>query len=113
LIRLALKEARVETQIEVIESGDDAMRRLDAPPNTDLVLLDLNLPGYDGFDILKAMTSHTDWLNVPVVIITSSNCPEDLHRAQELGVSRYMVKPPDLQGFLDLGGDLHNLLIPN
>jgi CheY-like chemotaxis protein len=52
-------------------------------------------------------------MNVPVVVVTSSNRMEDRIRAQELGVKCFIVKPPDLQGFLDLGGDLHKILIPN
>jgi CheY-like chemotaxis protein len=65
-----------------------------------LVLLDLNLPEIDGFDILKKIKSTDGLRSIPVVIFSGSTNEEDIVRAYELGASAYLPKPTDVDEHL-------------
>jgi CheY-like chemotaxis protein len=58
-----------------------------------LVLLDLNLPGLDGFQVLKQMKSDERTRHIPVVMITSSDDSHDVSRCYELGCNVFLTKP--------------------
>jgi chemotaxis family two-component system response regulator Rcp1 len=78
-------------------------------PCPDFLLLDLNLPKKDGFEVLERLRSSEKFNSIPVVVMTSSNSPADRNRAAELGAS-YFCKPPNYEEFLKLGGLLKQLL---
>ncbi len=59
----------------------------------DLVILDLNLPKRDGFEVLQTRLEHTELKKIPVVILTSSDYEKDIIRAYELGANGYSIKP--------------------
>lgn len=59
----------------------------------DLVLLDLTLPVFNGFDILQGMREVPDLAHVPVVVLTSSISQADKDRALKLGATDYLIKP--------------------
>lgn len=60
-----------------------------------LVLLDLKLPGLDGFEVLKVIKGTESLRWIPVVVFTSSSSKEDCQRAYALGANGYLIKPPD------------------
>jgi two-component system, chemotaxis family, response regulator Rcp1 len=72
-------------------------------PFLDLVLLDLNLPKRDGWEVLETLRSVTLKHPVPVMILSSSSAPHDMARAERLGVSKYIRKPSTLDEFLAIG----------
>jgi CheY-like chemotaxis protein len=90
---IMLERAGVARSLCMVESAEDALARLAAEPNVDLILLDINMPGMDGFDFLQAYQA----LNaqpVPVVMLTSSPDPADEMRARSHGFVRgYVIKP--------------------
>jgi DNA-binding response OmpR family regulator len=59
----------------------------------DLVLLDLNLPGVGGLELLREMRTRSDWSRVPVVVLSAMGRDADIVQAFELGASDYVVKP--------------------
>jgi len=61
-----------------------------------IVLLDLNIPGGDGRNILKELRSHPQLRTAPVVMLTTSSEPADIEACYSSGASGYMVKPLDL-----------------
>ena len=65
----------------------------------DLVLLDLNLPGLGGREILTAIKSDDSLKEIPVVLLTTSSNPQDVKDLYALGANSYVVKPIDLEGF--------------
>ncbi|MBI3291190.1 MAG: response regulator [Elusimicrobia bacterium] len=67
----------------------------------DLVLLDLNLPGIHGFDVLTRLKQDAATRAVPVVILTTSGQPADRDRAFRLGATDYIVKSPRLATLAD------------
>jgi CheY-like chemotaxis protein len=76
----------------------------------DIVVVDMNLPRYDGTEILEAMRAHPAFNAVPVVVVSSSAWPRERARMQALGVARYITKPADLDEYLEIGVVLRDLL---
>ena len=77
------------------ESSADAVLQSYAssdPLPVDLILLDLSLPGMDGFAFLQARKKHPELADVPVIMTTSSDGMDDISRAFELGAIDYFVK---------------------
>ncbi len=78
-----------------------------------MIILDLNLPRHDGIEILQEL-QQSGWLeHIPVVVLTSSDSPLDRLMANELGATRYLRKPSNLEGFLGLGAVFKELLGQN
>jgi CheY-like chemotaxis protein len=66
----------------------------------DLVLLDLNLPKYDGRQVLEQIKSDPELSHVPVVILTTSSSEEDILRSYKLHANAYVTKPVDVDQFI-------------
>jgi CheY-like chemotaxis protein len=64
-----------------------------------LVLLDLNLPVYDGFEILKRLKNHAKTRCIPVIILTTTDNPDEIARCYELGCNVYISKPVEYAQF--------------
>jgi CheY-like chemotaxis protein len=62
-----------------------------------LIVLDLNLPGTDGRDILRQIKQDARLSHIPIVVFTTSSNPKDIQDCYNLGVSRYIVKPIDYE----------------
>jgi CheY-like chemotaxis protein len=69
----------------------------------DLAVLDINLPKKGGVQVLQAIRKSDSLAGVSVVVVSSSASPHDLAKTQGLGVERYVIKPPDLEAFLQIG----------
>jgi CheY-like chemotaxis protein len=67
----------------------------------DLVLLDLNMPGLTGHDVLEAIEDDPDLKRIPVIVFTGSRSDRDVERAYRRGANAYVTKPTDLPGFVD------------
>lgn len=112
LIRQALEEHGVKYTLEIASHGGEMITALaakrSAPP--DLIILDLNLPRYDGLEILKLIRQNGDLKKVPVVILTSSDSPKDRVAASAFGADCYIRKPSRLEEFMAIGKTLQTLL---
>jgi len=108
LVREGVDAIDTELRLEVINSGQQAAERLtaieaDGPEDyPDLVLLDLNLPGRSGFDLLQTVRNETAFPNVPVVIVSSSKNADDIDRAYELAANAYVTKPADPDDYIGM-----------
>ena len=104
--RQALADAKVLNRLHVVEDGATALdflrRRGEhaSAPRPDLVLLDLNLPGIDGREVLEAIKGDPGLMDIPVIVLTNSAMKEDVQRAYRRHASCYIVKPVDRQQFL-------------
>lgn len=65
-----------------------------------IVLLDLNLPGTDGFEVLSNIKKNNDLKKIPLIIFTTSNDPADVDRCYKAGANSYVQKPVHLNGFM-------------
>jgi CheY-like chemotaxis protein len=70
-------------------------------PRPDLILLDLNLPKYDGRQLLEKIKSDPNLCHIPVVILTTSSAEEDIVRSYKLHANAYVTKPVDLDQFMN------------
>jgi len=108
LVREGVDAIDTELRLEVINSGQQAAERLtaieaDGPEDyPDLILLDLNLPGRSGFDLLQTVRNETAFPNVPVVIVSSSKNADDIDRAYELAANAYVTKPADPDDYIGM-----------
>ena len=107
LVEMALKENDVSCELTTFSSGREALRTLCPPPGTetnafvpDAILLDLNTPKSDGFEVLDKLKQTPHLAHVPVAIITSSRAAKDKARTYRLGAIRYVQKPSRLEEFL-------------
>lgn len=70
------------------------------PALPSFILLDINMPGMDGFDFLREIKADRDLRDIPVLMLTTSNAEEDKKRSLELGAAEYIVKNPRWKDFM-------------
>ena len=66
-----------------------------------LILLDISMPGLDGFEILEGVKKSAQLKAIPVIMLTSTDHPREIQRSYELGASAYIVKPVDFERLHD------------
>jgi CheY-like chemotaxis protein len=102
LIERAFKKAGISNRLVVVSDGNAAVEYLagegkyaarDTYPLPGLILLDLNIPGKSGLEVLKWIRVHPLVSMLLVVVLTSSNQESDIHRAYIQGTNGYLVKP--------------------
>ena len=81
-------------QVRTAENGGDAMRRLDED-TPDLILMDVVMPGQNGFQLTRSITRDARFSNVPVIMCTSKNQETDKVWGLRQGARDYIVKPVD------------------
>lgn len=64
-----------------------------------LVLLDLNLPGIDGYEVLKRLKGEHNTHSIPVIVLTTTDNPREIDRCYELGCNVYITKPVEYDNF--------------
>lgn len=105
---LALKRCGVSNEVIVARDGEEALDYLlcrrqyqhRTPGNPGLVLLDLKLPAIDGITVLRAMRATPTLASIPVVVLTASAMEADINTTIALGIEEYVVKPMDIQHFI-------------
>lgn len=99
IISELLKDNNSQYNLTILNDGEKAINYLFRKgsyknvPLPDIVILDLNLPKVNGFDILSEIQKHEELRNVKVVILTSSEDEDDKSRARQLGALEYFIKP--------------------
>ena len=115
LVKRAFKMAQLENPLQVVTDGEEATHYLsgrgkyadrDAHPLPQLIVMDIKMPRMTGFDVLEWIKSDGALRRIPVVIVSSSNSPQDIDRAYELGANAYMVKPVNYQAVERLFGSI-------
>ena len=108
LIQEALQSGKVTNHISMATDGEVAMnflnraRGFENAPRPDLILLDLNLPRKDGFEILKEVRENPELSRIPVVILTSSQTDRDILKSYNLRANCFISKPVDVDEFLSV-----------
>ncbi|MBI3885801.1 MAG: response regulator [Opitutae bacterium] len=103
----ALDELGAELEVRTVRDGAellDYLRREGdfkdrSPGNPALLLLDLNMPRVDGWEVLRTIKSDPALKAIPVVVFTSSSRDRDVERCYQLGANAYVVKPIDFGEF--------------
>jgi len=101
LTREVLREAKVRSTLHVVRDGEAGLAFLRGARRPDLVLLDLNLPGKDGREVLAEIKSDARLRHIPVVILSASPADEDVAAAYANQANAYIRKPADLDEFVE------------
>jgi CheY-like chemotaxis protein len=115
LINEALRAAGVRDEIRVFPDGEECVRYLRSSPDPpSAIILDLNLPRLDGFEVLRVVRAEPRYARVPVAVLTSSRQEEDKRKAFDLGANAFITKPSKLDEFLtNVGQAVRRLLAAN
>jgi CheY-like chemotaxis protein len=106
ITREVLEHNKIKNNVHVASDGEEGLDFLykrgayaDAP-EPDLILLDLNLPKYDGRQLLERIKSDADLCHIPVVVLTTSSAEEDVLTSYKLHANAYVTKPVDVDQFM-------------
>ncbi|MFE5960709.1 response regulator [Streptomyces rubiginosohelvolus] len=106
MTREAFEDNKIRNTLHVVRDGQEALDFLyrrgeyTEAPRPDLVLLDLNLPKYDGRQVLEQIKGDPELALIPVVVLTTSSAEEDILRSYKLHANAYVTKPVDLDQFI-------------
>jgi len=105
LIREALWAHRVDHVLNVAEDGVEALEYVrgqgsfaDAP-RPDIILLDLNLPRMNGREVLAVLKEEPALQEIPVIVLTASDAPEDIRSSYAMNAKLYITKPRDFKAY--------------
>ncbi len=104
----SLQQAKITNTLHWVEEGEAAMDFLHQRGNyanetrPDLILLDLNLPGMDGREVLAEVKADPELKRIPVVVLTTSSNEADVLRSYDLHANCYVTKPFDVQQFIQV-----------
>ena len=108
-VRRAFRKTAIDNPVHRCADGDEALDYLfrrgayakpDTAPRPAVVLLDLNLPGTDGRDVLEQLKADPELRILPVIVLTTSSHPGDIELCYRTGASSYIIKPLRFDEFL-------------
>src|SRR5436190_1431776 len=111
LVRRAFKHANLLNPLFVVRDGAEAIEYLNGEgpyanraeyPLPALLLLDLRMPRKNGFEVLEWIRQQPGLRRLRIVVLTTSDAPNDIDRAYELGANAFMVKPLERKDFLQV-----------
>ena len=108
MVRESFAQAGRNNRFHVVPDGHQALRFLRqagehaGAPRPGLIILDLNLPGLHGLEVLAQIKADPELMIIPVVVLSSSRHPDDIRRSYEMHANAYIVKPADFDGFDDM-----------
>lgn len=101
LIEIALQRTGVPHELQIVYDGDAAIAALEKTSSIwndspDLLLLDLHMPGKNGFEVLECVKWRDQLRRIPVVMFSNSDLAADVNRAYDLHANAYVIKHPNL-----------------
>ena len=126
LVADAIAQAGLVHRLQTVHDGEALLDYLQActangmgesSPRPDLVLLDLNMPRFDGRQALAEIKQNEALRRVPIIVLTTSSTPNDIVYAYETGASSFITKPVTFEGWINLMAMLdqywfRNVLLP-
>ena len=108
ITKKALKDVKLLKRLRVVRDGQEALDFLyhqgkyaeERPPTPGLILLDINMPGLDGFHVLERLKADERRRAIPVIILTTSSREEDVVQSYRSGACSYITKPVGFAAFL-------------
>ena len=108
MVSESFRQANKNSRFHVVPDGEQAPRLVRqageyaGAARPGLILLDLNLPGTHGLEVLTELKSDHDLKTIPVVVLSGSRHPADIERSYALHANAYIVKLADFEGFFDV-----------
>jgi len=110
----AFESARLQSVLSVVRDGESAMdfllkrhRYLDVK-DPDLILLDLNLPRKNGYEVLQFLKADTNLKHIPVIVLSTSSSMDDVNKCYENYANCYITKPMDIENFFSIVSKIEN-----
>jgi len=108
----AVREVKDTLNLTIVDDGMKALIKLksfaESKTKPKLILLDLNLPGFSGLDLLKFIKDIPYLKTIPVILFTTSDNPEDVKASIEFGANAYLTKPDGYDNLLKCVHSLHD-----
>ncbi|MFQ5709139.1 MAG: response regulator [bacterium] len=110
LIQEALSENGLLNQIDRVKDGQEALDYLygrngfasnGTLSKPDIILLDINMPKVDGFEVLETIKQDDDLKNIPVIMLTTTDNQREIDRSYKLGANSYITKPVAFDDFIE------------
>lgn len=107
LIEKNLRRAGIGNDLVHIDNGAAALNHFfgqeggNLKQEQTLVLLDLNLPEIDGYEIIKRLKGDERTRSIPIIVLTTTDNPREIDRCYELGCNVYITKPVEYESFSD------------
>jgi CheY-like chemotaxis protein len=107
VITIALKELDIPIRLLRVSNGEQGIQFLEnthgheQAPRPDLILLNLNLPKRNGFEVLTEIRENESLRTIPVIIFTTSSTTAERERALSLGANDFISKPGTLTGLIE------------
>lgn len=120
LIQRAFIQAKILNPLMIVKTAEEGMAYMLGTgrysnraefPLPELILLDLKLPGMDGFDFLRWIRAQAGFGSTRVVVLTSSDLMQDVNMAYKTGANSFLVKPVDFERFVEISRALNGYWI--
>ena len=117
LIKEAFAQVGLTHRIDVLSDGTDALNylllrgRYQRASHPDLIILDLNLPGVSGRDIMKEIKNDESLMKIPLVVLTSSNADRDVLEGFDISRCLYLVKPTTFDDLVKVAAQIRDFLL--
>jgi CheY-like chemotaxis protein len=115
LLLRQLRKSGMDNHVKFISNGQEALDFLTRSRNVSLaedliaIFLDLKLPSLSGLELLRRLRVHDELQDIPVIVMTSSNDPNDLQECRRLKVTNYVSKPVTFTSFSKAVADVFHL----
>lgn len=108
LTKKALKESKLLNTLVRVKDGEELLDYLFARGDYEgqktlrpgVILLDLNMPRLDGREALKVIKSSPEFVDIPVIVFTTSKAEEDIYRSYQLGSNSFITKPVTFESLI-------------
>ncbi|MGQ9631963.1 MAG: response regulator [bacterium] len=104
LIKIGLESEGYE--VDVAYDGQSALEKVHSNPRYDLIVLDLMMPGLDGYEVCKELKTQREYNPIPILMLTAKRSEEDRIQGLRVGADGYMTKPFDLADLSRTVGEL-------
>jgi len=117
LVRTAFTTLDANVTVQCVSTGDEALKYLNKLPPFEtaerpkLILLDLNLPGKHGKEVLFDIKNDPELVDIPVIVLTCSNALQDVTECYQLKANCYLVKPMNFEEFLELVSSINQFWV--
>ncbi|MVM36200.1 response regulator [Spirosoma sp. HMF4905] len=107
-IQMAFEQVSIHYRIQLASNGLEGLNYIENNSiSPDLILLDLNMPFLNGFDMLAYLKQSPRYRHLPIVILTTSDDSDDIDKGYDLGVNSFITKPNDFQALTNIIQTIH------
>ncbi len=113
ILSAALDDVGCQWPIRIAQTGDEALAFLgqidrNSHVHPRLILLDLNLPGKTGHEVLREIKRNEVWQAIPTIVLSSSATPTDIYKSYQLHANAYITKPTNFSDYQLIAQKIHD-----